>query len=270
MPTAAIRGTTIHYERTGAGPDLLFIHGMCGDSRVWDQQVELLADGYTCITYDRRGHSRSPGGGAGESDAMHADDAAALIQALGLDPVVVASSGGARIAVELLRRRPDTVRGAVLSEPPMLGLAPDAAQPFLAELRPRIAHALAQQGPGAAVDAFFSYVCPGLWRRLGDTAKDRYRANAAAMLAELDVPPNPIASDDLAGLHTPALVLSGADSHSTLRTIATVLVRALPDARFMELAECGHVTYAEQPEQFAAAVAAFAGELFTPAARRTR
>jgi 3-oxoadipate enol-lactonase len=264
MPTQAIRGTTIHYERAGSGPDLVFVHGMCGDARVWEDQVERLGDRYTCITYDRRGHSRSPRGDAGGSDATHADDAAALIEALGLDPVVVASSGGARITVELLRRRPDVVRGAVLSEPPLFSLEPDAGRDFLAELIPLVKEALDQHGPEAAVDAFFSFTCPGLWSRIDDATKDRYRANAPAMLAEFDGPTNQITPEDLAAIHAPALVLSGDDSHPALRAIATVLARSLPDARWIEFEDCGHVTYAEQPEQFASAVAAFAHEILSP------
>jgi 3-oxoadipate enol-lactonase len=261
MPTATIRGTTIHYERAGTGPDLLFVHGMCGDARVWERQVAILGDRHTCTTYDRRGHSRSPRGDADESDGVHADDAAALIEALGLDPIVVASSGGARIVLELLRRRPDLVRGAVLSEPPALTLAPEAARPFVAELRPRIEQAVARRGPGAAVDAFFAYVCPGLWEGLTEPVRDRYRANAPAMFAELEAEPNRLTEDDLARVRTPVLVLSGSDSHPVFREIAALLVRALPDARFVELAGSGHVTYAERPEAFADAVAACAREL---------
>jgi pimeloyl-ACP methyl ester carboxylesterase len=32
----------------------------------------------------------------------------------------------------------------------------------------------------------------------------------------------------------------------------------VPDAQLVELADCGHVTYAEQPDAFAAAVRRFA------------
>ena len=268
MPGEQIRGTTIHYEQSGAGPNLLFVHGMCGDAQVWDTQVGLLRDRFACTTYDRRGHSRSLRGDAAESDATHADDAAALIEALGLEPVVVvASSGGARISVELLRRRPDIVAGAVLSEPPLLSLDPEAARGFLDELVPRVEQALEQDGPPGAVDAFFAFVCPGLWSRIDEQVKDRYRANASAMLAELSAPPNRVAPDDLAGVRTPALVLRGTDSHPALRRVAAVVAGALPQARAVELADCGHVTYAEQPERFAAEVAAFAHETLTPATR---
>lgn len=266
MPSVEIRETTLHYEQAGLGPDLLFVHGMCGDARVWEGQVEALRAEFRCTTYDRRGHSRSPRGGEAESDATHADDAAALIEALHLTPVVVASSGGARITVELLRRRPDLVRGAVLSEPPLLSLDSAAAEPFVAELVPLVDGALERDGPHAAVDAFFAFVCPGLWSALDDEVKDRYRANAPAMLAEFEAPPNRITADDLASITTPALVMRGTDSHPTLRSIAAQLAQALPDARWVELERCGHVTYAEQPEQFAAAVTAFAHEILSPTA----
>jgi 3-oxoadipate enol-lactonase len=270
MPSESIRGTTIHYEKAGSGPDLLFVHGMCGDARVWEDTVGRLAGAHTCVSYDRRGHSRSPRGDLPESDAVHADDAAALIERLDLEPVVVASSGGARIAVELLRRRPELVRGAVLSEPPMLHLAPEEGSAFRAELVPRIEDAVGRGGPEAAVDAFFSYVCPGLWRRVSEEVRGRYRANAPALFAELEAPPNRLGTDELARLATPALVLSGSDSHPVFRKVAAVLVRSLPDARWMELAGSGHVTYAEKPAEFAAAVAAFVGEVFAPMAPSRR
>jgi 3-oxoadipate enol-lactonase len=262
MPMTELRGTTIHHQQAGTGPDLLFIHGMCGDAEVWADQVLRLQDRFTCTTYDRRGHSRSPRGDAPERDATHAEDAAALVEALGLDLVtVVASSGGARIGLELLRQRPDLVRGAVLSEPPLLGVVPDHAERFVAELSPKVTSAVRDQGPEAAVDAFFDHVCPGLWSQLDEGRRARYRANAPAMLAELASTPSTITGADLGQLTTPVLLLSGTASHPAFRAVVDVLARTLPDARLVELEGCGHVTYAEQPERFAEAVATFAHEI---------
>ena len=56
-------------------------------------------------------------------------------------------------------------------------------------------------------------------------------------------------------------MIAGDTSHPALRSIAHRLAAALADARFIELADCGHVTYAEQPDAFAHAVAVFAAEL---------
>lgn len=265
MPAIAVRDTTIYYEQAGQGPALLFIHGMCGDATVWAGQVERLAGRFSCITYDRRGHTRSALGAEPESVATHAADAAALIEALGLArPVLVGSSGGARIAVELARTRPGLLAGAVFSEPPIFSLEPAAGQAFMTEVAAVVRPAAEAGGPPAAVDAFFPLVCPGLWSRLDETAKNRYRANGPMMLAEFAGPPYQLGLKDVTGIALPCLVVAGTESHPALRAIATTLARALPDARFAELAGSGHVTYAERPDEFAQAVAAFAAEVTSP------
>src|SRR5215469_5905185 len=261
MPTVDVRGTTIYYEQAGLGPSLLFIHGMCGNATVWAGQVDRLADRFGCVTYDRRGHTRSALGTEPESVSTHAADAAALIEALGLDrPVVVGSSGGARIAVELARTRPDLLAGAVFSEPPIFSLEPVAGPGFMAEVAAVVGPAAEAGGPSAAVDAFFRMACPGLWSGLDETAKDRYRANAPMMFAEFAGPPYQLGFEDATGIALPCLVVAGTESHPALRAIAATLTRALPDARFVELEGSGHVTYAERPDDFARAVAAFATE----------
>lgn len=262
MPTIPVRDTTIHYQVAGSGPDLVFIHGMCGDADVWAGQVSRLSDRFRCVTYDRRGHSRSLVGTEPESVATHAADAAAIIEALGLArPVVVGSSGGARIALEVARTRPELLSGAVFSEPPIFGLAPDAGAAFMAEVAAAVRPAAESGGPRAAVDAFFPLVCGGLWSQLDEAAKDRYRANGAMMLAEFASSPYKLGADHAARIGLPCLVVAGTRSHPGLREIASVLVRALPDARFVELDGSGHVTYAERPDEFARAVAAFATEI---------
>ena len=256
-----VNDTTLYAEQAGEGPSLVFVHGMCGDARVWADQVERRSDRFRCTTYDRRGHTRSPRTDVAETVELHADDLAGLITALELAPViVVGSSGGARIALDLIRRHPELVRGAVLSEPPVGALAPAAFEAMIGEVAPAVRQAAESEGPGAAVDAFFAAVCPGLWSRIDEPTKDRYRANAPGLFADLGMPPYQVTADDLTRIELPVLVLSGSHSHPALREAAHYLVRSLPDGRHLEL-KSGHVTYAEQPADFAAGVAAFATEL---------
>ncbi len=129
----------------------------------------------------------------------------------------------------------------------------------MAELRP-----LAESGyadPRGFVDAFFSLMCPGLWASIDESRKDRDRANAEIGLADLRSGSIEVASADLGEVSIPALVIAGANSHPALRSVARRLAASLPDARFVELVDCGHVTYAEQPDQFARALSAFAVEV---------
>lgn len=269
MPTIDLNDTTLYYERTGEGPPMLFVHGMCGDAEVWADQARRFAEHHTCVRYDRRGHSRSRWGDAPISDALHADDAADLIDALGLAPcLLVGSSSGAAIGVEVALRHGHLLRGAVLSEPPLFCLDPDAGQALLRELAPRLDEAMTAGGPEAAVDAFFSFVCPGLWSIIDEERRDRYRANADIGFTDLRSPSLDATAADLAAVAAPVLVLAGDRSHPTLRALAHRLAAALPDARFVELDECGHVTYAEQPDAFARAVSVFAAELGRPTTAR--
>ncbi len=264
MPTIDLDDTTIYYEQTGHGPAMLFVHGMCGFAGVWADQAERFSDRYTCVRYDRRGHTRSTRGRAAISSAVHADDAAALIDALALSPcLLVGSSGGAAISVDVALRYGHLLRGAVFSEPPLFSLDPDTRDIAIHDLRPIVEQADAGD-LRAAVDAFFSLMCPGLWSILDESRKDRYRQNAEIGFTDLRSPSLAITPADLAAVTVPALIIAGDRSHQALRSVARRLAGGLPDARFVELAGSGHVTYAEQPEAFAHAVSVFAAELDRP------
>jgi pimeloyl-ACP methyl ester carboxylesterase len=116
----------LHHELRGSGPGVLFISGATGDAGHFARGAERLADEFTTVAYDRRGCSRSARLGAGEmmQIAAQADDAAALIEQLGLAPAIVfGSSGGGDIALELLARHPQVIRGAIVHEPALLALA---------------------------------------------------------------------------------------------------------------------------------------------------
>jgi len=260
MPTVTLNGAEIYYEERGSGPPLLFIHGMCGNANVWDDQVDRLADRFRCVTYDRRGHSRSSLGDLEQRTVeLHGDDAAALIRALGLTPcLLVGSSGGARVALDVVLRDPELLGGAVLSEPPVFALDPAAAAEIQAELGAILQPALAAGGPRAAVDAFFDYMCPGLWRAIDEERREIYRANAGELLPDLQMPPYQVQRHDLAGVQVPCLVVKGDRSHPVLMRIADLLAEGTPGAELVELRGSGHVTYAEQPAAFADAVRGFA------------
>ena len=263
MPTAAINGADLYYEISGAGQPLLFVHGMCGNANVWDDQVRRLSPSFQCVTYDRRGHTRSTLGDVTQRTVeMHADDTAALIEALGLVPcVLVGSSGGARIGLDVVRRYPSLLRGAVLSEPPVLALARDGGREFVDALQPRIVEAMKHRGPRAAVDAFFEFACPGLWNGLDEPRKEVYRANHAELFWDLSMPRYEIVDSDLRAIRVPCLIVWGRDSHPVLRGIAERVASAIPNAQTLEIAHCGHVTYAEQPMEFARGVLNFVDSL---------
>jgi pimeloyl-ACP methyl ester carboxylesterase len=249
-----VNGTELYFEEGGNGGHALFIHGMCGNANVWDRQIALLSRQLHCVAYDRRGHTRSPLGNVEQRTVeLHADDAAGLIEELGLAPcLVIASSGGARVGVDLIRRYPHLVSGAVLSEPPIFGLDPQAGgRQIMLDLQPPLEEAFKRNDPRGAVDVFFDYMCPGLWKGLDDTGKEPYRANHAELLPDLQMPPYAISPEDLEGISVRSTLISGSESHPVLRRVARVIAEKLPNGRFVEIEGVGHVTYAEAPDEFA-------------------
>jgi pimeloyl-ACP methyl ester carboxylesterase len=128
--TLKVPGATIYYEVTGSGPVLLCIPGGPTDAGMFAEFQENLSDRYTVVAYDPRGHSRSTVDGAPEDIpvSVHADDAAALLQAVTDEPAFVfGSSGGGTIGLELVTRHPELVKTFVSHEAPVMELLPDAS-----------------------------------------------------------------------------------------------------------------------------------------------
>src|SRR5918911_4432649 len=117
-----VNGARIYHEVRGIGPSVLFVAGSTGDAGHFEQVGQLLSDEFTIVTYDRRGNSRSPRpeGWENTTTEEHSEDAAKLIEALGIAPVTVfGTSAGAIIGLDLVIRHPELIRGAILHEPPM-------------------------------------------------------------------------------------------------------------------------------------------------------
>jgi non-heme chloroperoxidase len=80
----------IHYNDHGAGKPIVLIHGYPLDGNSWERQERaLLAAGYRCISYDRRGFGRSSQPTTGYDYDTFASDLRALLDHLALDQDVV-------------------------------------------------------------------------------------------------------------------------------------------------------------------------------------
>ncbi len=80
----------IHYNDHGAGKPIVLIHGYPLDANSWERQERvLLAEGYRCISYDRRGFGASSRPTSGYDYDTFAADLKALLDHLALDQDVV-------------------------------------------------------------------------------------------------------------------------------------------------------------------------------------
>ena len=117
MPRIHANHLDLYYERAGDGPPLLFISGTGGDLRVKPNVFDGgLGRAFDLIAYDQRGLGQSEKPDRAYSMADYADDAAGLLDALGVDSIkVVGVSFGGMVAQELALRHPGKVERLVLA-----------------------------------------------------------------------------------------------------------------------------------------------------------
>src|SRR5260221_13951464 len=116
MPSIEANGALIAFKGTGEGPPLLLLHGAEADHSMFDAFGALLAPPFTVIPYDQRdsGATRNPPSPYGLDEL--AEDAAALIAALGYQRTnVFGPSLGGVIAQVLAAKHPTRVDPLVLS-----------------------------------------------------------------------------------------------------------------------------------------------------------
>jgi pimeloyl-ACP methyl ester carboxylesterase len=253
--------TDLHLVRKGDGPPVLFVHGSAADQSTWVMQLATLPAELTCIAYDRRGSGASPDAPAGYRVEDHAADAAAILEAVGEPALVVGSSYGSVILLELCRTRPELVRGAVLCEPPMPCADDLPAMPagFGCDFDARVA---AGGGPAAGEmfmrlvvgDAAFERM-PARWREL---SVGQWRQIRADCLGLSFYRPR---YRELGTVDLPVLLVGGARSNPYFDPTLDSLELALPRARRVTLAGAGHMMHAEAARAFADALRSFSASI---------
>jgi pimeloyl-ACP methyl ester carboxylesterase len=239
---------------------MLLIHGSATDRATWFLQLGSgLRQRFSLWVYDRRGTGSSPAhpDDPPASIAGHAEDAAALARSAGAPVWLVGSSLGAVIALELMRRQPALLRGAVLIEPPLP--ADDVTAPSGGDFLARFDREVAERGGPAAGELFLRAVLgdeafarmPAHLRTRSSAMWQEIRADSAALLA---YPPR---YHQLGEVAVPTLLLGGERSAPYFRPTLDALARALPAAELAMVPDAGHMLHVEAPRAFAALITAF-------------
>jgi pimeloyl-ACP methyl ester carboxylesterase len=238
-------GCDLYYEEAGEGVPILLIHPAGSTASTWGPATAELARIGRLITYDRRGYDRS-GGEPARVISTHTADAAAILKSLRTAPaIVVGTSAGAAVAVDLAVRRPELVRVVIAHEFPwrftrhlptgsqvvalakigsfaLRGRQSDAAEALLRS-------AYSYRDGGSAWDAF-----PEAWRRV---ARDNARPALADFLNSIRSYPS---ATDLATVDVPVVCSYGARSPDSMFRLVRLLASAIPAGRTHRIAGAGH------------------------------
>ena len=110
-----LNGVSTWYDDVGEGDPVVLLHGGMSDSTGWGFQAPALAERYRVLTFDRRGHGKTPDTIAPFSyDAMADETVAFLETVVGGAARLVGWSDGGIVALLVSMRRPDLVPRQVL------------------------------------------------------------------------------------------------------------------------------------------------------------
>jgi pimeloyl-ACP methyl ester carboxylesterase len=250
----------------GTGVPVVLLHAYPCDHTMWDPQAAaLVSAGYRVVRPDLPGFGESllpPG--APHSLTVMSDAVFAALDQRGIGAFVLGGlSMGGYVAMQMLRQRPDRIAALVLVDTKATSDGPEAravreqtAQKALASgslaplaegMLPGLLGGTTMQARPAAVERTMQWI----------TAAPSASA-AWAMRAMADRPDSLATLSEFAG---PAVVVAGAEDVLSPRAEQDLMVEALPNVRFVEIAQCGHLSAVERPEALSAALQAFLAEV---------
>ncbi len=262
MPTAEVPGASIHYEEYGEGEPLLLIPCLASDNGCWAFQMPAYAERFRCIAVDLPGIGGSPTPEGRPSTARHADELAALLDALGLGRAHVAGvSLGAAVAMQFAARHPDRVRTLALHS---AWPATDAFMRACMDSWRGQARALPTI-PDLVVQGIFPWVFtpemyaerPEVLEEFGAIVRARPAQSLEGFMAQSQAVLDHDASAVLGDIVAPTLVTYGARDLLTSTRFAAPLTEGIRDARLVVFDHLSHCGFNEDPDTFTAATLEF-------------
>jgi pimeloyl-ACP methyl ester carboxylesterase len=251
------------YDDKGTGEPVVFIAGRGGAGRTWQphQVPAFLAAGYRCITFDNRGIGATENAQGFTTQTMVADTAA-LIESLNAAPArIVAVSMGSFIAQELMVVRPDLVSSAVLMA--TRGRL-DRARQFFNDAEAELYESGTRLPPNYDAKA----------RLLENFSRKTLNDDAAigdwiamfsmwpvkqtpGLRCQLDAAPLTNRLPAYRNIAAPVLVIGFSDDIVTPPYLGREVADALPNGRYLQIPDAGHLGFFERPEAVNAAMLKF-------------
>jgi pimeloyl-ACP methyl ester carboxylesterase len=243
---------------------LVLLHGLGGSKQDWDDIIARLPRGTRAVALDLPGSPRGPKPASGcDPASLAAWLSKELAAAKAIPAILVGHSLGARVAGELAASRPAEVSGLVLISP--LGASSYSFTEKLkwkamsrrailrsvpeAQMRSAAGHGFEVDGPGKR-----GFVDRALAARTGKDADAVVLAVERSVDGVLEAPS---LEKRLAGTAMPLLLVSGALDPLAPPAATRAILKARPDARWLELKGIGHYPMLEAPERVAEILAGF-------------
>jgi 3-oxoadipate enol-lactonase len=261
MAFANINGIVLHYEYLTEFEDepvLVLVNSLGTDFRIWLPLIDELAENWSILVYDKRGHGLSGTGETPYSMEDHARDLIGLVEHVGIGKATFCGvSVGGLIVQALYKLRPELVDRLVLCDTAAKVGTTDSWNARIATVREKGIEAIAD----GVMKVWFT---PDFQtKRAADLAGYRnmlvrhpvegYNATCVA-LRDADL------TADAPKIKVPTLVVVGDQDGSTPPALVKATADLIAGAQFDIIRGCGHLPCIEQPGRLAELLAGFISE----------
>ncbi|MGD9601172.1 MAG: alpha/beta fold hydrolase [Gammaproteobacteria bacterium] len=252
------------YSGGGAGPLVVFLHGIGGNRRNWLSQLPYFAQRFHAIAWDARGYGDSDDYPDPLRFPEFATDLHRLLDHLGVEAAhLVGLSMGGRIALDFHAQAPSRVRSLALVD-----TFPGYDESFTPEEREKFIRLRRQPllegkeprdiAPGLARTLVSRCADPAHVEALVDSMS-RLRKDSYIKAIEAMTRYEPVA--DLARIRVPTLVVVGDQDRLTPPQVSRDMAAAIDGAELVILRNAGHLSNIEQPALFNRALDDFLSRL---------
>lgn len=249
-------GSSAEIRELGAGPAVILVHGFPLDGAMWSGVARALAPKFRVLKPDLPGRGNTdvaaPAGIAGYADFLEV-----LLGGLA-EPVGIAGfSFGGYITLELMKRRPDKVRGLALVD-----TRASADDPLARANRDETIAAVRENGVRPVVETMPAKLLspesvgrPDLLERVQRMiARQKPETVEADLVAMRE---RPDSTPFLGEIAVPTLVVVGSEDVLTPPADSQAMAGAIPGARLVTVPGAGHLTPMERPRAVAEALDEF-------------
>ncbi len=257
--TIHANGVDLHYWQIGGTPQILLLHGITDSGKCWQRGANALSSEYDLIMLDARGHGLSSTPETGYNPQHNAADALALLDALGIDKLIVwGHSMGGATGAQLAAMAPERVKALILEDP---AFVPSEGNPERAE---QWANGLRQQ-QALPLEQLVAWGRENLRTWSADTiapwaeAKKQVRLNVFEHVREPSTPWQEFVSK----ITAQTLIITGEPERGAIISpeLAGSLGEMVPALQVARIDGAGHCVRYEQFEAYMEAARAFLREL---------
>lgn len=268
MAFTANQGAKIYWDESGDGEPLLLIMGLGYPSCAWYRTRPVLEKRYRTIAFDNRGVGRSEMPAGPYPIALMASDAAAVLDAAGVDSShIFGISMGGMIAQEFALQYPQRVRSLILGCTAPGGPRAVRAEPAAMQMLMARGNMTREQAERVAQPFIYHLGTPQNLIEEDLEIRRPWFPHADAYMAQLQGILAWEAYNRLSQINAPTLVIHGESDRLVPAGNGKLIAETIPGAKLVILSNASHIFTTDQPEAAHRAIQNFLASLRLAASR---